>query len=1109
MKKIAKYTFNIFSITTNTLLQASICVIATALLAFLAFIIDPTFAQNNTGTDMLSAYGYVQWMNRFFPQIPFWYPLQGAGVSFMAGYQWLAFMIVLAIHNITKIPIFPIFNTLRFISFPITAIGIFLFCWTRLQYPRQAYIRQIIGIIAGIFYLIVPTTWYWSYKWGFYAESVSIMFIPPALICIDWFIDLSFKKDNSIKKRIALAGGLLFYILAFLAHFGAGFSLTHIIPLMIISRGLYEIRRQRVEALKNTIVVGLIFFSLFAATFAWRLIPYLDYTHQSKVGGYAGDLFVKEVSTEPNRPTLKQLAQLEYLYQPDYRFIFNEFSIPLAIWILAAFGVIFGPLRTQKLFYLGICSTFGFFAYTYFQDLSFVYLRSLWTLFRITIPIIAAYGAFMMGDSLLFILDVIFKRTIHGIHFTWIHLVRPLPAIALTLFFTVAVIYQIEVKNDAILFKLPKRDTMVIINKPGDAPIFRIANNRRTDLRDIWDQPKPIPDQSEKNEARRATFNSYNPGQLEKTCNANTKDDQNLNSICDEFIQKSGIISKNTIARTLKTCEMMSRKEMAAANHWCLNFYMPLEYQLTRSNWPDIKFIEPKASLLSAESNTFFSHIPQKPLETRFDLSAKTGSMIMQSPLLTDVSQTQVYVHELNLFAALWNYQSSVMYADQPINQKPGVISEIAKYFGYEYILAITNTETALNQYKNDPNWENIILNEGSIDKENKDWWRFKNPTSITSWTNKPAILFITDQKHYLYDQAFKIANLGVIPYDKAIVFSGTEFLDDYSLDELQKFNMLYLEGYKYHNEAKARNILDKYVKSGGRLFIDTGWQFNNPDWQLKDATAFFPSNAYQWKEVGTSARMLVDDTAFMNYSPPNKDIGLLTLPPSALWGVSTPTDIRSGSHVILQTNNNPLLVAKEYEKGRVVWSGMNSIMHIEGGKNENKEEIDLLAHTIDWALQGSTSNTQDLKVNVSRGNPDEVNFTFEESTDKETTLYFRESYYPLWAASLKSSAKGNKTLEVFTAGPRFMGIRIPPVQKGNVATLYIKTSLKYSSFNALALTTAIFLLLYVIGIIKPHKFIPTFISTRQKAKELRKDLTMKVHEDPNEETPDEPEKTI
>jgi hypothetical protein len=53
-------------------------------------------------------------------------------------------------------------------------------------------------------------------------------------------------------------------------------------------------------------------------------------------------------------------------------------------------------------------------------------------------------------------------------------------------------------------------------------------------------------------------------------------------------------------------------------------------------------------------------------------------------------------------------------------------------------------------------------------------------------------------------------------------------------------------------------------------------------------------------------------------------------------WGISTAGDVRTGAKVLLHSNGNPVVIAKEIEKGRVIWSGINSMMRIEGGKNEN-----------------------------------------------------------------------------------------------------------------------------------------------------------------------------
>jgi hypothetical protein len=372
------------------------------------------------------------------------------------------------------------------------------------------------------------------------------------------------------------------------------------------------------------------------------------------------------------------------------------------------------------------------------------------------------------------------------------------------------------------------------------------------------------------------------------------------------------------------------------------------------------------------------------------------------------------------------------MYSAQPTYQKPGVLTQLAKYFGYEYINAVTNAQSASDLYTNDPHWEKLAIGT---------WWKFKEPTTLATLTEKPAVLTITYSDKFLYDQLFKIANIGALSYDDAILYKGSRYLDDYSLEDLSKFKMLYLAGYQYHNIAKAHTLLNDYVKQGGNLFIDTGWQYNNPDWNAKELPSVFPANRFEWKPQGSTAKMTLVDTQIIGYTPPSKSLGTLALA-NQEWGVSASTDIRVNAKVLLQIQDAPIMTAQTNDRGRIIWSGFNIVPHIEGGRNENQGEIALLQKTFQWLLHTDDEiQYPNHQLAIKRFNPDKVTFTIRENIDNPTQLYWRESFHPKWHATLKNNGR-TTNIHVFPAGPRLMGMLLPKeLKKDCMLTLEVKDS--------------------------------------------------------------------
>jgi hypothetical protein len=223
-------------------------------------------------------------------------------------------------------------------------------------------------------------------------------------------------------------------------------------------------------------------------------------------------------------------------------------------------------------------------------------------------------------------------------------------------------------------------------------------------------------------------------------------------------------------------------------------------------------------------------------------------------------------------------------------------------------------------------------------------------------------------------------------------------------------------------------------------------------------------------------------------------------------WGISTAGDVRTGAKVLLHSNGNPVVIAKEIEKGRVIWSGINSMMRIEGGKNENTNEIEFLKKSISWLLktepQPQDPTPDSLIVKTKRLTPDKLQFTLLENTSAFTTLYFRESYYPKWQATLKNGHT-QQTLRVEKAGPRFIGIRVPPVTEGATISLEFKKSLLDYGLEVVGVATVLIIVLYLCGVITGtlNKIKELMYRSRHKLQTAKESAPVfKVHEDPNEE---------
>ncbi len=1029
LKKIVKIIFHLSNISIQTVLAIG----ATIVIAIFSYIIlwPYIFSGGPVGSDAYSAFSFVVWFDRYFPNIPFWYPLQGAGVSFVSGYPWLSHYLVVALSRVSQIPLGYAFIILECAAFPISAISTFIYCWFRLDYPKNKITKQAIGLVAALFFLIMPITYIWAFSWGFYAETISYIFVGPALICLDAYIHLSFSRDRTYKKRLALVGAVLFYLLSAATHFGAFVGLTNFTLVMVAGYTIFNIRTLKKDVLKVAFKTLLLLFIPIICIFSVRYMQYKTYMNQVALGGFRGYENANLHIDEQMIPTIKQLFSIEAIGLKDPRHVLNDWAVQQYIWIFAGIGIVIGSIKNRKMLIFAVMLIYGIFCYTNVTVINIIYQRLgqflgildprfVWIPYRFILAITAGYGVFALWEITLLVVDgaiSLIKARI--VEITWQSILRPIIVISLSLLTLYFTVLSFERNNQ----------THKLTSIKGFKVGPRIVNE--------------------------------------------------TNFLLDPDVADKCVLTNNNNIREIKHSSFCDYK---------LN---PVNQVKDYKEWPIPDFQD--KGLVTENERKIISFLKgQEPLTTRYDMSGLNGSHIMQAPIISDVSQTQIYIYQLSLFPALWSYQGSVMYASQPNFQKPGVISELAKWFGYEFIMANPDPNTPTYLYKEDSRWE----------EQKEGIWHFKEATGLSTWTTKPSLLFIGDTNKYFYDEFFKESNIGILSYDEAIMFNNKEYVDEYSSEELQKYDVLFLNGYKYHDAQKAHDLLDKYVKNGGSLFIDTGWQYTTPDWELKSAPPFMPTNTLEWKNMNEKARLTMDNGKVIGYTNSNEsqDIGPLTLLNSSFWGVSTGSSVREGGNVILQSNGNPLLIAREYGKGRVIWSGFNALPHIEGSKNENQKEIEIIHKSISWLLEGKKSpiEEKDMPFRLARSNPDEVTFFLDTTIPAKSILYWRESYYPKWKAFLKHKNSSSQQLVLEKAGPRLMGIHIPSTEKGDIITLKIVKEQSEYIYDALAIFATVMLLFYLINLTRPLEMIVRSGIRKTRGQLKEKNSTFKTHEDPN-----------
>ena len=352
------------------------------------------------GNDSPLHISYAYWLNQFFPDVPHWYPLQGGGMSLLHGYPVLPHLLVVATSRVSGLSVGQAYHLISFLTFPLTALGVYLFCWLVLR-------RQTVGLIAAVFYLLAPITWTWMYNWGFFPQQVALVLLPPALIAFDRAFEHQMDRRKTGRGRIWFVALVLLMAFASLSHMLVGSAAA-------VGMGLYVLFTSltaRRDARRATLWGGLKILLLLAVTLGLLLSAYM-------VPFYAyGQVANREGLNTPPEHQLHRLPirELFGIAPVNPEEILTRMQFPLAVSLLALLGIglsllfaILGIGESRKALATGSVLVLGV-VYALTPQLvalvlrvspllfSFVNFRSLLLLDMVLMPAMAGYGAWAIA----------------------------------------------------------------------------------------------------------------------------------------------------------------------------------------------------------------------------------------------------------------------------------------------------------------------------------------------------------------------------------------------------------------------------------------------------------------------------------------------------------------------------------------------------------------------------------------------------------------------------------------------------------------------------------------------------------------------------------------
>lgn len=297
------------------------------------------------------------------------------------------------------------------------------------------------------------------------------------------------------------------------------------------------------------------------------------------------------------------------------------------------------------------------------------------------------------------------------------------------------------------------------------------------------------------------------------------------------------------------------------------------------------------------------------------------------------------------------------------------------------------------------------------------NYYEIKNDKSspILSATNASTVgIFASDGGYETVVRA--LAERDNINSQKLISIKLGRFLDEYDLKTLKVFDALYLYDYDYKKEEKTFKMLTEYVKSGKKVFVETGVEVKQSEGSLPE---FFPVKMVKRKGQGKQWNLEPTDNVlnngidFKSFSPPVFD--------DDEWKTSSASsdDIRNGAVVILKNQGRVVLASQKLGSGEVIWTGLNFAYHV--SRNHNQEEAKLFNVILSSLVDISQKPSGKFAVNFKNANNRAIKFS------DARGILFKEQAYPGWSAKITSEDKKSKNLRIFKAGPTYPGYMYIP----------------------------------------------------------------------------------
>ncbi|HXJ47692.1 MAG TPA: hypothetical protein VNF91_00870 [Candidatus Acidoferrum sp.] len=964
----------------------------------------------------------IDWVATTFPNLPWWYPWDGMGVSYREAYPLAAHWLAVLVSRLLGTAVEGGAQVVQFSMMPATALGLYAFFDWRLG-------RPLAGLAAGVLFLLSPIGWVEWTHFGLYASWVGMVFFMPSLIALDAFFFAWLRRDRGWRFRLSAAS---FVVLTT----AMGLVSPHILAAPLIVLPAYALAIPRVAARRAwswvlvatpAAVGGIVLLSAF---WLGAELQYLAVVRSHWAG--AGTSF------DPGRLSAFDVAGILSLHALRDGNVSDLYSVSPAVLLPALLSI---PLawheaRARILLFLGVLGVVfmadrdlyrPFFLIPGFKEFGVVAHRPLQLLVAVAAPALAALGLFELPGLL---------AGLAARKYSWPPVMRSTLALALP------VVLVLVLAADVFAFGARVDG--------GTQLAYGPSLPKAPDLGDLW-QHHPSDACSPVVIGFAALCSDYNlvstfsVQQLVGACRVGGRTRSDA-PVCrglglDDPQHLAWNRDPSLISQTKTWCQGRS-------DPVCDAVYASLAAQLLDpGQWraPEITCAldcPAKRQALAALAAAF----PSPP--ARAELNSDIGPLDMAFHVLAGGGITHSYNDQVLPSRELSSWLEDSMLHTSGVTVK----TQLAQALGIDAVV-LSGAQAGQGADYESMGWTQV----------SREPLVYVNPQPsglAAQWPGGTGVLVVggtQDSVPALYNSVFEQATSGLMPFDSEWLVRGTSsYIDDYSDQQLERYPGLLLLGYRYHDQRAAWSLLDRYVRGGGRLFVETGWQYVDPDWNAGPAPSVLPVASLQWGSLDPAAPVLVqgaDDPSFGRF-----------VYQGGAWGASSAGSVRQGATELVRVGGRVVAARSNVGQGRVLWSGMNWIAH--NSASGSADEAAFLAAQLAWVFAGDSQAGTQAPLTPSWTGDSQASIALQPSAGPSLVL-FKESLFPGWSARLVTPT-GSQPVDLAGSEMDFVLASLPAVPAGSsLVFTYGPTAVEQGSWGL----SLVFLALLIAWVARPALF--------------------------------------